>query len=694
MQAQDDGLERRLVRGLEFVGNRAIDDYSLSISIATSNSSWAARFGLVRWLGMGQKRYFDERDFRIDVLRIRLLYNQRGYLDAQVDTLVRRGDDDVSVRFVIREGEPVRVTSLGVTGIEDVPSMGSVLRDLPLAEGDPFDRFRLQQSADSLRAALQNRGFPFAQVFRNFDMNRERREATVSFDVFPGTRARIAEVSVVGAREIGEDVIRRMIPIRAGSVFRMEDLFESQRELYRVGVFNYVTVRLVDSVPESPDDSLVSVAVTLAEGDLSRIRLGAGYGSIDCFRGLAGWTASNFIGGARTLDVTARVSKIGAGDPFTWGLDQNVCFGLKDETESARLDLNYAVTATLQEPHLFSRRRSGSFTVFGEKVSELNAYVRTAVGGELAVTQQIRRNLPVRLTYQLQVARTRADLATFCTFLNVCRGEDLVFTDRLRRSTLGLRVVRDRANSTLDPTRGNRASAEVRWASTIIGSDSLVQFMRGVGEIAGYHRVGRRGVFAWRIRMGGLVPPTLSLSGQSVQFVPPDERFYGGGPNSVRGFGQNQLGPLVRVLEGAPPGDSVLVVDSLGVQQNLPGRLRTSPTGGNTLYLANAELRFPLPVFSGRLSGALFVDAGQVFQRGDALVKFGDVRFTPGAGVRLASPLGPVRLDVAYNAYDETPGLLYQAVGSELREIGTVSPVRGTGLFERVQLHFSVGQAF
>jgi outer membrane protein assembly factor BamA len=392
------------------------------------------------------------------------------------------------------------------------------------------------------------------------------------------------------------------------------------------------------------------------------------------------------------------VSKVGSGDPFSWGFQSNVCVGLGDEQDSTRLDLNYNVTASLREPHFLSRRRSAVLSVFAEKRSEFQAYLREVIGGEISVTQQF--GIPVTFSYSLQYGRTAADPATFCTFLNVCLADDTVFSARLLESTVGISAIRDRANSALDPSRGSRISAEVRLASTLIGSDTLAQYTRAQGQVASYHRLGRSGVFAWRVRVGTIFPPRLGFEGQKIRFVPPDERFYGGGPNSVRGFGQNQLGPLVRVLE--PDGrDSVTVTDANGGEMRLPGRLRTSPTGGNLLYFANVEIRAPLPAFSGRLSGAMFVDAGQVFERGDELITFSDVRVTPGLGLRFASPLGPVRLDVAYNGYEPELGQLYrliEATETNERRLDLIDdalrPLKGSGLFNRLQLHFSVGQAF
>ena len=197
--------------------------------------------------------------------------------------------------------------------------------------------------------------------------------------------------------------------------------------------------------------------------------------------------------------------------------------------------------------------------------------------------------------------------------------------------------------------------------------------------------LGARTVIAWRFRVGGLVSPRLGNVGE---FVPPQERFYGGGPSSVRGYGQNELGPVVRVI-----GDSV-DSNSDGIKDQ-PADTILAPTGGDQLLFANAELRFPLPIAPERLRAAIFVDVGQVFQSSDDLVRLRGVRATPGAGIRIITPLGPVRLDVAYNGYAPTAGPLYRQQGTQLVLVDPAfQPATPDGFFSRLRVHLSVGQAF
>ncbi|HEX6434587.1 MAG TPA: POTRA domain-containing protein, partial [Gemmatimonadales bacterium] len=110
----------RVVRQLNFEGNNAIRDEVLAAAIVTTNSSWFARAFFFRSLGLGAKRFFDEEEFRRDVVRLSVLYKRSGYPDAVIDTLVQRDPENVYVTFRITEGEPIRVTSLDITGLDSL----------------------------------------------------------------------------------------------------------------------------------------------------------------------------------------------------------------------------------------------------------------------------------------------------------------------------------------------------------------------------------------------------------------------------------------------------------------------------------------------------------------------------------------------------------------------------------------------
>jgi outer membrane protein insertion porin family len=696
LSAQD---QERVVRGLTFEGNRAIDGVTLASVIATTQSSaWASRWYL-RWLGLGEKRYFSEIEFRRDVVRLILFYRQSGYMNAVVDTLVRRTPRDAYVTFRIHEGEPVRVVRLDVLGLDGILNVPRLKRELPLQLGDAFNRFLMQASADTIAARLHNGGYPYAEVLRNFDSEAGVLKAEVELDVQPGRLMHVGEVTIQGLRDVDTGTVRRVMSVRPGKLFKQDALYQTQRDLYGMGVFSQVNVVLIDSLaPQEtvPRDSTVRVLVQVQEGPRHQLRLGAGYATVECFRVQSGWTAHDFLGGARTLDLSARLSKLGAGTPRrTTGLNQfcNPFAG------TWTIDtLNYTLGVTLRQPAFLSRSHVATLGFAAERRSEFAVYTREAIGGNADMTFNARGLLPVTLGYSYSVGRTVASEGIYCSLFRLCDEASRKFLrDRRQFGAVSISLVRDRVNSILDPSEGSLTTVTVLHSSRLVGSQAPYEFNRGEAEISRYHPIGRRTVFAWRVRGGTILPRNIDLAGQNVGYVPPDQRFYGGGPNSVRGYGRNELGPRVYVITDSS--DAALDPDATArAGQKVWRGVLAAPTGGNTAIILNAELRFPSPIFAQRMRLGLFVDAGQVWERGEELVSISGMRVTPGAGVRFATPLGPVRIDAAYNGYSSERGpLLYQPDPPDpivvIRD--TYPPLRAQKSFwQKVVLQFAVGQAF
>ncbi len=683
--------QQRVVRGLSFEGNHAIDDYTLSTAIGTSNSSWFARAFPIRLLGLGEKRFFNELEFRRDVIRLLLLYRQSGYMNAVIDTLVRREGRDVYLKVRIYEGDPVRLARLDILGVDSILDVRRLKRDLPLLESDPFNRALFQASADTVVSRLKNLGYPYADILRNYDVDVAALRAVATLEALPGPRMRVGQVLITGAEKVDTGTLRRMLSVRAGDWFRQDQLYLTQRDLYGLGMFRSVNVVLADTTPP-PGDSTVRVVVRVSEAPRHRIRAGAGYGSLDCFRVQSGWTAYDFLGGARSLDLTGQLSKLGVGVPANSGFKQNVCHPLHDDPTSDTA--NYNATLTLRQPAFLSPRHTASFAVFAERRSEFKAYTRQAVGANLAVTFNARRDVPVTVGYGYSVGRTTADPVVLCERFLLCNASDQAFLLNTRPfGAITISGVRARVNSVLDPSAGSVMQVTLVHASRYVLSDTLYEFNRGELEVAKYYPLSRRSAFAWRIRGGTILPQRLSLLGQSTQFVPPDQRFYAGGPNSVRGYARNELGPRVYVT------DSIIVQGTDTTLRNL----RASPTGGNTVVTANLELRVPTPIFPDRVRLGLFVDVGQVWERGDTLTAVSGLRVTPGLGLRFITPLGPVRLDAAYNGYPQEPGPLYlldntnkslTAVRDPTGKPLLLRPRLPGGFWRRVVVQFAVGQAF
>jgi outer membrane protein insertion porin family len=681
---------QRVVRQLDFRGNRAIPDEVLASAISTTNSSWFARAWPFRWLGLGAKRYFDEQEFRRDVVRLGVLYKRSGYADAVIDTLVQRTPEDVYITFNITEDEPIRVTSLTIQGLDSLRERWrqAVVQDLPLQEGDPFNRYVMQESADSITRRLTNHGYPTATVFTGFEVNKNARTASVTLDVATGKRAVIGPIRVVGARRIDSSLVRRLLVARPGRRYSQDELFQSQRNLYESDLFRFASVN-IDSAAFRPGDDSVPLLVQVNEGKRRRIRGGLGYATYDCFRGSLGWTSRNFLGGGRILDLTGRTSKVGIGKPTDLGLADNICVASQEDTIGSA-KVNFYLGASVRRPAFLSPNNAITASVFTERRSEYKVYLREENGASVALTRTTpRRRNPLSLTYTLSYGRTEATALSFCSFFNACT-IDVIDVLRRKRvlATLTALGTFPRVNSQIDPTRGSYASAEITHASTLIGSATLQQFTRIVGGIAWYRPLSRNVVLSWRVRGGLIFSPNVDVgTGTRGAFIPPEQRFYAGGPNDVRGFERNELGPVVYVT----PQTHADSVRARGLPID-PDSVRVAATGGNSLAVANVEIRVPSPVLSSRLRLAAFVDAGGVWQRQGN--RNAVIRVTPGIGLRVATPLGPARLDVAYNPYKLQAGTLFQ-----FDDAGNLTPVPGEGAYilprnRKYAIHIAVGQPF
>jgi outer membrane protein insertion porin family/translocation and assembly module TamA len=646
----------RVVRELKFEGNKSLPSTMLANSISTTVSSWFARSSVVRWIGLGEKRFFNETEFQRDVLRLEVIYRRSGFPDVRVDTVVKRTPTDVFATFRIMEGKPILLTDLAISGLDSLSEKErrSVREGLPLRTGQPFNLALLQASVDTLVWRLRSRGYPRADAFREYAVDSAARTATAGIALEPGRRMRVGTIRVEGTERVDSNVVRALMVTREGRVYSESELFSSQANLYRSDLFRLAAVSL-DTAAFDPLDTLVPLVVRVSESLRYRARASAGYATQDCFRTSAGIARRNFLGSGRILDVSGRLSKIGVGAPTDFGLENRfLCSALKDDSIGSS-KLNYNLTASVRRPAFLSPQASITVSAFSERRSEFRIYLREDIGSSIALTREssIWRD-PITLSYTFSYGRTQATPAVFCSFFNACTAETRSLQEQRRPlAMLGLRAARVRVNNPVEPGRGSVYSGEAAWSSTVIGSSEFQQFTRFVAEGRWYTTLARDVVLATRVRSGVVIGGALS-NFDVPSFIPVEQRFYGGGPNDVRGYSFNQLGPVVYVA------DSADLAESGGVDSLSTNDVQAFATGGNTLAVGNVELRVPSPFLRSALRIALFLDVGTVWQRGGSQATPVALRATPGVGVRLQTPVGPFRLDVAYNPYRLQPGILYQ----------------------------------
>lgn len=658
--AQDFSCERgdREVRSRRFTGNREFTALELAATVATLPSSFA---GLPL---LGTRRCLDPAEFARDVQRLEVLYRQRGYPEVRVDTLVETLRENViSVVFAITEGAPMRVSTLTLRGLDSVPDAESIVNAFPLRAGGLFDRQALEAGRDSLVRDLRNTGWAGAEALLAYTTDERERTAEVEVLAVPGTRARIGEVRVIvdSARDgggVSDATIRRAMNLRTGDWYSARVLINAQRSLYQLDVFRRVDLQM-DREP-AIGDSVIDLTVRLLEGDRFTAQGGIGWATLDCVRMQGAYTDRDFVSWAPRLELTGRVSKVGLGVPLDGA--EGLCQQQARQDPYSRT-LNYYGGVTLRQPSAGRRSRVPTLSLYSSTLSEYRAFLRrTPIGGALSITNLLQSKLPSTLSYQMELGRTEAEPAFFCAVFNSCDAESRSFLQRnTRLAALGYAVNYDGSDDPLRPTRGFTARLDARHASTLVGSDASQQFNRLVSDVTWYTNIGDGAVLLAHVR-GGLVfggGTRPSVGG----FIPPQERLYAGGPTTVRGFRQNELGPavyIVSALDTVTDGGTTYFRTAEGTFEE-----RVVPVGGNTLLVGNVELQVPSPVLRGLLSWAAFADIGRLWNRGDVIgvQQLGDdapgVKWTPGVGVRIVSPFGAIRIDLGYNPYRLPAGAAY-----------------------------------
>jgi outer membrane protein assembly factor BamA len=711
--------QQREVTRISFQGAQHFADEQLRAAIVSTQSG-------CNFLVLCTDAFLNEVALRGDLVRLRLFYFQRGFRAAQiaVDSVPRGAG--VEITFRITEGAPVMVGEVRVNPVEDTTGIDGAVRSafrraLPLRAGEVFNLLEYESGRDTLRARLANLGYARAEVLANYLIPRDSAQlARVEYDVLLGERVRFGPITVEGNANVSDAVVERMLTFQPGQYYSYQNVLRSQRNLFGLETFRHVEIR---ADPNASTDTLIPVTVQVNEANLHRVRIGAGVSTAEFVNAEGRWTSRNFLGGARRLELRSRLYNLLV-DPLT---DVPGFEDARDPYDA----LSGSINADFSQPWFFHPLNTLGVGLYAERRSLPDIFVRTARGGYVSLSRSLGPGTTVALGYRPELTELSAggDLV-FCVNFIACGADEIA---ALREphwlSPLALTYARDRSNSLFAPTRGHIVRLDVEYANAATGSD--FNYTRVSAEATRYGEPFRGLVLATRLRPGWAESSHASGSGLGLH---PQKRFFGGGPNSVRGFAQFRMGPkllTINAVDHLAP-DSLNAPFSCSAQEINAGNCDVSQlavtdpqffdvraVGGAAVLEGNVELRFPF--FLDKLRAAAFVDFGQVWQVAEE-ARLRNLIFTPGFGLRYFSAIGPVRIDVGYNpqaaerltvvttkvcALEENvpctsdtidPNTTYTADmlanTSELIRLGEVNWGGDRSFLDRLQFHFSIGQAF
>jgi outer membrane protein insertion porin family len=526
----------------------------------------------------------DDRD------RIVALYNDHGYIQARVesaDVIIDRERARVTVKIVVVEGPQFTVGGVDVTGNNVVP-VEEVRRRIKFKTGDVFSRSKLRDSLAAIAALYGTIGRASADINPQVSQDTTNRRVNVTFEINEGPEVFVERINISGNTRSQETILRREIPMHEGDFFTTAKLERARQKLTNLGYFDQV--KATTSPGSSKDKIVVNIEVT--EKPTGLFSIGGGYSSTDSFIATLDLSQRNFLG--RGWEVFLRVR---AGASTQQG------------------------TIGFTEPWLFDRPLSAGFDLFNNR-RVYDDFTVNSAGGDIRFGHPIGDFSRWNLIYRL----TQDDVS------DVAEGDSTLKSEEGTRITsmIGGAVTRDTRDSVFEPTRGTVAGVGLDFAGVGFGDS---KFIRTAANLAAFHNPWLDHVISGRALVGYQI-------GWSNDPVPLFERFYLGGPNSLRGWKARQISPE------DPQGNKV---------------------GGTIQLLATIE--YSVPLFFN-IRAALFFDFGQVYGPDTSFgttFDLADLRYDAGLSLRWASPFGPLRIDYGIKLdrrKDESLGQFHFAVGA------------------------------
>jgi len=658
------------------------------------------------------KKYLDRRELGRDVLRVRIFYWKRGYREAEVDTaVVPRGKNKVGVTFFIKEGPPTIISDIVVTQATPLLSQREINRRLALGKGGPLNLIRLDSSRVFLQSSLYDKGYADAEVDTAVVIDSATRTAVVKFTLNPKYKTTVEDIVVNGNEGVSERTIRKSLTFHIGDLFRRSEMLRSQRALYESNLFRRAAIEPRPPIDIATPDSAKVIVVTVQESPPREARVSAGFNTVDFGQVEGRFTHYNFMGGARRLDVQAAVGNLLASSLNGRGIFRNA--SVPQTSSLARYFVpTYNASIDLRQPWFGSPHNELALSLFAHRRSAPGIYVDRGYGTSFTFTRDVADRAPASANYRFEISKVDAGDVYFCINYGVCDQPTLeALRGNQKLSPITITSTIDRTNDPFSPNRGFRANGSVEHASAFTISD--FRYNRASADGAAFYQVRRRGVIGAHARIGWVSPlgsadQALGVAGTvGGNVLHPRKRFYAGGSHSVRGFGENQLGPRVLTVPigNLQRNDSLNVACTSGTDVRTcdPGVLKDRdfeprPLGGNFVVEGSVEARFPV---WRDLFGAGFVDGGMVRQKSNPGLPRRRAAITPGFGFRYRSPVGPIRADIGFNpgTRESLPVVTESIVNGQrtlvtLQQRRSYAPAAGGGILKRMVLHLSIGEAY
>jgi outer membrane protein insertion porin family len=631
----DFGLETNRLARIELNGNTTFTDNDLKSVLRIQEPSWTRPLVTAT---------YRPRLVETQVNLIKNYYRNRGFhqVSADLDSVSSVPEKGDVLHITIIEGPRTIIGHVGFSDTTAVPE-ASLRGVMYLLEGRPAPADLNGFGADiyAIRDVLRNATYLQAKVVPSMVIRPDTVGsgflADVLYRIDAGPPFTIGKINLVGNAHTQDNLLTRELEFHSGDPLYWRKVEQSRRQLLVTSLFRDVTITpvAVDSVP-----GLADLKVQVVERRPAYYEFGVGVGSLERIRLLAAWGHNNLWGTGRRVQLRTRAA---------WNLEDVV--GTPASFDEGQI--NYWVDADYVNPRLRSTRYSFDLNAFFKRETRGESGLNLATHGlNVGTTWKPSRRVTNNAYLGLKI--TDPSVHPYAPEdLKIRFAETGVALTQTRSVNWAIFI--DHRDDLYRPSAGMYTYGTAKLAGGVMGGD--YSFIRWTAAWHNYHTTPVGGVLALRVMFGGARPFGRSLE-LGADGVPYDDRFFAGGASTVRGYGHNSLGPQVQDQDEL----DYLNYTSENLLPENPAR------GGNYLMLTNVEYRFPLPVLRRwKLSSVFFFEGGNVWAEardismrafrlsadpGDPLdpgsTKAWDYRYSYGTGVRLDTPIGPVRVDVGF----------------------------------------------
>jgi len=599
----DPGLRYRLTN-IEIHGVTALSPHAVEDEMKSKTGAILPLFQIGRGITSDELL---RQDANLIMRRLR----DAGYRRPRVE--VRRGvslsGGNLIITFDVQQGPRTHVEEVAVRG-NNVLTTSELSKELTIKPSDPLLASAVNQNADQLLGAYTVRGYATAEVvwevvelgsFEGKDRVR------LVYDVNEGNRVRVASVSTHGAAYADTGRLERnFYRFKPGQWLRTDKLQRTERDLYDTNAFNSVNISS-DQVGQS-DDGVEerNVTVNVLEAKRYDVIFGFGFQTNNSHLTVPGLSVLHGLRGLVQLTDNDLFGKLYTGSTQV-RISENELFG----------------QISFQDPRPFGIRYPTLFSLFGRRLAEVG-FGTDRYTASIQTERRISPELIIYLSYNFE----RIQLFCPCSLpLNEIERN----SRPIRLGRMGPSFARDTRDNKFEPTTGSQTLGSFYVAAKALGGTE--QFVKLLLEHSRYYPIHRfrDTVYSVSGRLG------LAKAYGGNTDLPISEKFFAGGARDLRGFGFEEAGPHILVPERDINGN--IIIHSNG----LPN-LIISPLGGKGVVVINNEVKFPLYRLLG---GAVFSDTGNVFANLND-IKPNGLTQTFGFGLRVRTPVGPVRLDFAW----------------------------------------------